>query len=149
MKTPLQTVLEHKKSASSLLTVRPTATVASAVDLLNSNKIGSVLVMDGDRLVGIFTERDVLRRVVGGRMDPEKTTISQVMTRELVVMKPSSTVEDAMSVISERRVRHLPVVEGGKVLGVISQGDLNHWLIRNREVHIEQLVDYITGRYPA
>lgn len=149
MKTPLQTVLKHKKSASSLLTVRPTATVASAVDLLNSNKIGSVLVMDGDRLVGIFTERDVLRRVVGGRMDPEKTTISQVMTRELVVMKPSSTVEDAMSVISERRVRHLPVVEGGKVLGVISQGDLNHWLIRNREVHIEQLVDYITGRYPA
>lgn len=149
MKTPLQTVLQHKKSASSLLTVRPTATVASAVDLLNSNKIGSVLVMDGDRLVGIFTERDVLRRVVGGRMDPEKTTISQVMTRELVVMKPSSTVEDAMSVISERRVRHLPVVEGGKVLGVISQGDLNHWLIRNREVHIEQLVDYITGRYPA
>ena len=149
MKTPLQTVLEHKKSASSLLTVRPTATVASAVDLLHSNKIGSVLVMDGDRLVGIFTERDVLRRVVGGRMDPEKTTISQVMTRELVVMKPSSTVEDAMSVISERRVRHLPVVEGGKVLGVISQGDLNHWLIRNREVHIEQLVDYITGRYPA
>jgi CBS domain-containing protein len=149
MKTPLQTVLKHKKSASSLLTVRPTATVASAVDLLNSNKIGSVLVMDGDRLVGIFTERDVLRRVVGGRMDPEKTTISQVMTRELVVMKPSSTVEDAMSVISERRVRHLPVVEGGKVLGVISQGDLNHWLIRNRDVHIEQLVDYITGRYPA
>jgi CBS domain-containing protein len=149
MKTPLQTVLKHKKSGSSLLTVRPTATVASAVDLLNSNKIGSVLVMDGDRLVGIFTERDVLRRVVGGRMDPEKTTVSQVMTRELVVMKPSSTVEDAMSVISERRVRHLPVVEGGMVLGVISQGDLNHWLIRNREVHIEQLVDYITGRYPA
>jgi CBS domain-containing protein len=64
-------------------------------------------------------------------------------------MRPSSTVQDAMTVVAERRCRHLPIVEEGKVLGVVSAGDLNHWLIRNREVDIRQLVDYISGKYPA
>jgi CBS domain-containing protein len=147
MQTPLRTLLAGKQAKTHA--VAPTATVAAAVDLMNANKVGSVLVMDSDRLVGVFTERDVLRRVVGGRMDPAKTTVSEVMTRELVVLRPGSTVADAMAVVSEKRVRHLPVVDEGKVVGVISAGDLNHWLIRNREVHIEQLVDYITGKYPA
>jgi CBS domain-containing protein len=99
--------------------------------------------------VGIFTERDVLRRVVGERRDPSSTRVADVMTRELVVMRPTASVVDAMRVISERRVRHIPVVEGGKVLGVVSQGDLNHWLVRNREGQIQDLVDYVTGKYPA
>jgi len=148
LKTPLRTVLANK-SGGPTHSVSPAMTVAAAVEVLNANKVGSVLVMDGQRLVGIFTERDVLRRVVGARKDPEKTRVADVMTRELAVMKPGSTVEDAMSVISEKRIRHLPVVEDGKVVGVISQGDINHWLIRNREVEVNHLVDYITGKYPA
>jgi len=148
-KTPLSTVLAHKGKANVAHAVAPTMTVAAAVDLINQAKIGSVLVMDQGRLVGIFTERDVLRRVVGERRDPEKARVADVMTRELVVMRPTSTVEDAMQVISERRIRHLPVVDGGRVLGVISQGDLNHWLVRNREVEIQSLVEYVTGKYPA
>lgn len=147
METPLQTLLAEK--TGELQTVAPEMTVSAAVELINARKIGSVLVMDGDRLVGIFTERDVLRRVVGERRDADRTRVADVMTRELVVMKPSSTVRDAMTVVAERRCRHLPIVEEGKVVGVISAGDLNHWLIRDREVHIEQLVDYINGRYPA
>ncbi len=147
MQTPLRTLLSHKSSA--VHAVSPSMTISAAVDLMNSKKIGSVLVMDGDRLVGIFTERDVLRRVVGGRLDPDKARVADVMTRELVVLRPSSTVGDAMSVVSERRCRHLPVVEDGKVLGVVSAGDLNHWLISGHQVQIDQLVDYITGRYPA
>ena len=148
LKTPLRTVLANKPSAA-IHTVSPAMTVAAAVDLLTANQVGSVLVMDGPSLVGIFTERDVLRRVVGGRKDPERTRVADVMTRELAVMKPGSTVEDAMTVIAEKRIRHLPVVEEGKVVGVISQGDLNHWLIRNREVQVSQLVEFITGKYPA
>ncbi len=148
LKTPLGTVLAAKATPVTH-TVSPAMTVAAAVDVLNANKVGSVLVMDGPRLVGIFTERDVLRRVVGGHMDPDKTRIADVMTRELAVMRLSSTVEDAMTVIAEKRIRHLPVVEEGKVVGVISQGDLNHWLIRNREVQVSQLVEFITGKYPA
>lgn len=146
MQTPLRTLLGQKKGRPH--SVPPTSTVAGAVELMNANKVGSVLVMDGERLVGIFTERDVLRRVVG-RLDPTKTQVSQVMTKDLVVMRPTSTVADAMAVVSEKRIRHLPVVEEGRVVGVISAGDLNHWLIRGHQGQIEQLVDYISGKYPA
>ncbi len=145
--TALRTLLSHKSTA--VHRVAPSTTIAQAVDLMNANKIGSVLVMDGERLVGIFTERDVLRRVVGGRLDPDSTRVADVMTREVVVMRPSATVADAMAVVSERRCRHLPIVEDGAVLGVLSSGDLNHWLIRGHQVQIGELVDYITGRYPA
>ena len=149
LKTPLATVLANKGKANVAHAVAPTMTVAAAVDLLNQNKIGCVLVMDQGRLVGIFTERDVLRRVVGERRNPEKCLVADVMTRELVVMRPSSTVGDAMQVISERRIRHVPLVDGSKVLGVISQGDINHWLVRDREVELQTLVEYVTGKYPG
>ena len=147
--TPLSHVLAGKARGSSTLTVPPDITVAMAVEVLNENQVGSVLVMDGARLVGIFTERDILRRVVGERRDPATTKVSDVMTRDLVVMRPTSSVVDAMRVISEKRIRHVPVVDGNIVLGVVSQGDLNHWLVRNREGQIQDLVDYVTGRYPA
>ncbi len=147
MHTPLRTLLLQKSGKTHSVT--PDATVSAAVDVMNAANVGSVLVMEGTRLVGIFTERDVLRRVVGNRMAPEKTLISQVMTDQPALMRPTSTVADAMAVVSEKRVRHLPVVEDGRVLGVISAGDLNHWLIRGHQVEIDQLVDYITQRYPA
>jgi CBS domain-containing protein len=147
MHTPLRMLLAQKKGKTHA--VAPTATVAAAVDVMNANKVGAVLVMDGDRLVGVFTERDVLRRVVGGRMDPARTQVSDVMTRELVVLRLTSTVGDAMAVVSEKRIRHLPVVDEGQVVGVISAGDLNHWLVGDHQVKIDQLVDYITGKYPA
>ncbi len=147
MQTDLRTLLANKSNV--VHTVAPQMTVSAAVELINAKKIGSVLVMDGSKLLGIFTERDVLRRVVGERRNPDTTRVADVMTRDLVVMRPTATVQDAMTVVSERRCRHLPVVDEGKVLGVISAGDLNHWLIRNRDVDIERLVDYITGKYPA
>ncbi len=147
MQADLRTLLASKDNV--VQTVTPGMTVSAAVELINAKKIGSVLVMDGERLLGIFTERDVLRRVVGERRNPDTTRVADVMTRELVVMRPTSTIQDAMTVVSERRCRHLPVVEDGKVLGVVSAGDLNHWLIRNRNVDVERLVDYITGKYPA
>ena len=147
--TPLSQVLATKARGTATLSVPPTVTVAAAAAVRNEHKVGSVLVMDGDRLVGIFTERDVLRRVVGERRDPATTRVADVMTRELVVMRPTASVEDAMRVVSERRVQHIPVVEGARVLGVVSQGDLNHWIVRNREGQIQDLVDYVTGKYPA
>lgn len=147
LETPLRTLLESKPRVTHSVT--PEMTVQAAVDVLNAHNVGAVLVMSGTGLVGIFTERDVLRRVLGARRDPRETRVEDVMTRELVVMRPSSTVQDGMTVVSERRCRHLPIVDEGKVLGVISAGDLNHWLIRNREIDLEQLVQYIAGKYPA
>ncbi len=147
--TPLSQILAGKGRGTSTLTVSPEVTVAAAAEVLIRNQVGSVLVLDGGRRVGIFTERDVLRRVVGERRDPAATRVADVMTRELVVMRPTSTVGDAMKVISDKRIRHVPVVDGGKVIGVVSQGDLNHWIVRNREGQIQDLVDYVTGKYPA
>jgi CBS domain-containing protein len=147
--TPLSEVLAGKARGSATLSIQPDVTVAAAAELLIRNQVGSVLVLDQGRLVGIFTERDVLRRVVGERRDPTTTRVSEVMTRDLIVMRPSSSVVDAMRVISEKRIRHIPVVEGGAVVGVVSQGDLNHWLVRNREGQIQDLVDFVTGKYPA
>jgi CBS domain-containing protein len=147
--TPLSEVLAGKARGAATLSIAPDVTVAAAAELLIRNQVGSVLVLDQGRLVGIFTERDVLRRVVGERRDPATTRVSDVMTRDLVVMRPSASVVDAMRVISEKRIRHIPVVEGGAVVGVVSQGDLNHWLVRNREGQIQDLVDFVTGKYPA
>jgi CBS domain-containing protein len=147
METQLRTLLENKPGA--VHSASPDMTVAAVVAILNAQNVGAVLVMNGTELVGVFTERDVLRRVVGQHRDPDKTLVADVMTKDLVVMRPSSTVQDAMTVVAERRCRHLPIVEDHKVLGVISAGDLNHWLIRNREVDLEQLVDYIQGKYPG
>lgn len=147
MEMQLQTLLENKPAG--VVSVPPEMTVAAAVDLINAKRLGAVLVMTGPQLVGIFTERDVLRRVVGERRDPDTTRVGEVMTRDLFVMRPTATVQDAMTVVAERRCRHIPVVEDGRVLGIISAGDLNHWLIRNREVDVQQLVEYISGKYPA
>jgi CBS domain-containing protein len=147
METQLRTLLENKPGA--VHSTSPEMTVAAAVAILNTRNVGALLVMKGAELVGVFTERDVLRRVVGEHRDPDTTRVGDVMTRDLVVMRPSSTVQDAMTVVSERRLRHLPIVEEGKVVGIISAGDLNHWLIRNREVDISELVDYIKGAYPG
>jgi CBS domain-containing protein len=146
--TPLSQVLASKARGSSTLSTSPDVTVAAAADLLVRNKVGSVLVMDQGRLVGIFTERDILR-LVAERRDPASTRVADVMTRDLVVMRPSASVVDAMRVISEKRIRHIPIVESGAVLGVVSQGDLNHWLVRNREGQIQDLVDFVTGKYPT
>lgn len=147
METQLRTLLENKPGT--VHSTSPEMTVAAAVAILNARNVGALLVMKGAELVGVFTERDVLRRVVGEHRDPDTTRVGDVMTRDLVVMRLSSTVQDAMTVVSERRFRHLPIVEEGKVVGVISAGDLNHWLIRNREVDISELVDYIKGAYPG
>jgi CBS domain-containing protein len=125
------------------------STVIDAVRKMNSERIGAVLVTDADQLVGIFTERDVLLRVVDADQDPRSTPVADVMTRQPVVVKPSTTVEEAMAVVSEKRCRHLPVVENDQLVGLVSAGDLTHWVTRNQEYHIQDLVNYITSKYPG
>lgn len=130
---------------SSVATVAPGATVAEAVALMNERSIGSLLVTEGERLVGIFTERDVLRRVVAARRDPDQTLVRDVMTDDLIVISPTTEVEDAMRIVTDRRCRHLPVVEGRKLVGMISIGDLTRWTIRHQQAEIQDLVSYMTS----
>lgn len=103
----------------------PQATVLEAAQLMNDRHIGSVLVTEGNQLVGIFTERDVLRRVVAERRDPATTTVADVMTSPVACAAPHTTLDEIRTVMRDKRIRHVPVVNGGGVLGMISLGDLN------------------------
>ena len=126
--------------------VGPGATVLEAAVLMNEYKIGALAVMDGGRLVGIFTERDVLRRVVGEGRNPAATRVADVMTAELVCCGPETTLEEARGVMKNRRIRHLPVLEGdGRLMGLVSIGDLNARMEHAQEHHIHLLHEYIYG----
>ncbi len=103
----------------------PQATVLEAAQLMNDRHIGSVLVTEGNQLVGIFTERDVLRRVVAEQRYPATTTVADVMTSPVACAAPHTTLDEIRTVMRDKRIRHVPVVNGGGVLGMISLGDLN------------------------
>jgi CBS domain-containing protein len=129
--------------------IEPTASVKEAVQKMTERGIGALLVMTASNPVGIFTERDALRRVLARGLDPAKTSVADVMTRELVVVDPKVTVGDAMAIITSRRFRHLPVLEDGRIIGIVSSGDLTRWVSRYREGEVQQLIQFITGQYPA
>ena len=141
MNEAVSRLLDEKTEA--LETVAPKTSVRRAIDRMNERHIGSVLVMEGERLVGIFTERDVLTRVVPRALDPERTPVAEVMTRELVTITPRRTVQEALMVVTDTRHRHLPVVDGQKVVGLISIGDLTRWIVRHQQRTIDDLIDYV------
>ncbi len=125
-------------------TIEPGASVLEAVQRMNARGIGSLIVTNGAGPVGIFTERDVLVRVVAAQADPRTLEVGQVMTTDLVTIDPMTSVAEAMSLITERRCRHLPVVDDGKLIGMVSSGDLTAWLTRDQQQTIYDLTDYIT-----
>ena len=105
--------------------------------------------MDGSQIAGIFTERDVLRRVVDADRDPALTKVAAVMTRNPATIQISAHVSEAMNLMTDRRFRHLPVVEDGSVVGMLSIGDILRWLTMQQEDEIRHMSDYITGQGPA
>jgi CBS domain-containing protein len=143
----LHLILEEK--GRGLLVAAPEATVIEAVDMMCQARVGALLVMQSDMLVGIFSERDVMSRVVLVGLDPKRTRVGDVMTRDVVCVEIDVSPDEAMAIITDRRMRHLPVVDGRRVVGVVSIGDLVRWAIRDREQSIEQLREYVTGRYPG
>lgn len=146
MKHHVKRILEEK--GNDVYAVNPEATVLEAVRRMNEHRVGALMVMDGDRPVGIFSERDVLTRVLDGGKDPARTRVAEVMTTDLVCVRPETTVEEAMAVVTERRCRHLPVMEGERLHGLVSIGDLTRWIVKDQHIHIRDLVDFITGKYP-
>lgn len=135
------------KKGSQVLTIGKEATVLEAAMLMNEHRVGALVVMDQGRCVGMFTERDVLRRVVGERRDPFSTPIAEVMTTEVVCCTPQTTVEEARGAMMNRRIRHLPVMDGENLLvGLISIGDLNAHQTTSQEQTIHLLHEYLYGR---
>jgi len=125
--------------------VRPDDTVLAALGVMAKHEIGAVLVLDGDQLVGILTERDYARKVVLVGRSSKDSPVRSIMTADVVCVPPSRTVEECMGLMTERRVRHLPVVENGRVVGLVSIGDLVKATIDEQEFTINQLKSYIAG----
>ena len=115
--------------------------VTECVRTMSGEKIGALMVMDGERLIGIFTERDALNKVLAAGLDPRSTKVSEVMTKDPYCIPPTTTVGAAMELVTKRRFRHLPIVENGKLLAVVSSGDLTHWLAKDQVGEVQELVD--------
>ncbi|HRE84059.1 MAG TPA: CBS domain-containing protein [Opitutaceae bacterium] len=143
MDTPISALLERKGSV--VYSVPSTFSVAEAVAEMNRCRVGAIVVIDRDHLVGIFTERDVLRRVVGAGIDPVQTPVSEVMSTSVMTITPEATIEDTMNVFTQKRCRHLPVVAQNQLVGVVSIGDVTRWVTDLHRTEAEHLKNYIAG----
>ena len=137
------------EKGSQVCALEPSATVVAAVERMCAERIGALLVCEGGEPVGVFSERDLMTRVILAQRDPRQTTLAQVMTRDVVCVDPDTSFSEAMAIMSERRCRHLPVVRESRLVGIISIGDLVRWASRDQQFHIRMLTNYIHGKYPT
>jgi CBS domain-containing protein len=133
------------KPDQTIYTIAPTASVFDAVKLMAEKNIGALLVMEGEQLVGIITERDYARKIVLMTRSSKDTPVRDIMASEVMYVRPDQTSEECMVLMTENRLRHLPVMNGGKLIGLISIGDLVKDVISEQKFIIEQLQHYITG----
>lgn len=142
MKT-VKEILEAK--GTEIWSVQPSDTVLDSLRLMSDKGIGSLLVMDGEKLMGIVTERDYARKVILEGKSSKDTSVSDVMTRKVLCVSPERTVDECMALMTDKRARHLPVVDQKRVVGVVSIGDLVKTLINEQQILIDQLQHYISG----
>jgi len=143
----VESVLSQKRT--SIWSISPNATVYDALVLMAEKEIGSLLVMSGSRLVGLISERDYARKIILMGRSSKETTVAEVMAEEPVTVSPRETVSACMQLMTDHRRRHLPVVDGDRVVGILSIGDLVNWIVQSHEQTIQQLHGYIAGAYPA
>jgi CBS domain-containing protein len=144
---PISSILFHKTTA--LWSIAPEATVFDAIKLMAEKNIGALLVLSGGRLAGVFTERDYARKIALHGKNSRQTQIIEMLPKEILTVTPDDSVEDCMKLMTEHRVRHLPVMEGPNVVGIISIGDLVNWIISTQNAAIEQMEQYIAGGVAA
>ena len=132
-----------------IFSVPPNVTAAAAAIEMDRHKVGAILVVENGRIVGIFTERDVLSRLVAAGLDPELTPIERIMTRDPITVPSTTTVDEVMELFTNKRFRHLPVVDDGRLVGLVSIGDILRRMVDTHRHEAEQLKQYITGGYQA
>jgi len=142
----IREILNHKGSA--VWTIAPDATVFDAIQLMAEKNIGALLVTQEGKLVGIFSERDYTRKVALKGRASKETRVREVLSGHVIHVTPNHTVDECLRLMTDHRVRHLPVLDGEKIAGVISIGDLVNWVISAQSSTIHQLQTYITG-YPT
>ncbi len=136
-----------KSKVSQLWSVSPETTVFDAITLMAEKNIGSLLVTADDKLIGIVSERDYTRKVALKGKSSKTIAVREIVSTPVVTVGPGHTVEECLRLMTDRRVRHLPVLEGDKILGVVSIGDLVNWVISAQNVALEQMENYIAGNY--
>ena len=145
--TAAKTLLEHK--GRDIWTAAPDITVYEAIQHMSDKNVGALPVVDGGKLVGIISERDYMIKVVLKGKASKDTLVRDIMTSKVVSVSPDESVSECMRIVTEHRIRHLPVVEGDELLGIVSIGDLVRWIIATQRMTIDQLNAYIAGGYAA
>ncbi len=141
----VQSILDKK--GRHVFSIAEDATVLDAACLMNAHRIGALVVTRGEKVIGIFTERDILNRVVAARRDPVQTAVREVMSSPVAVCSPETTRDECRAVMRHRRLRHLPVVQEGRLIGMISIGDVLEATEAEHEMTIQYLYEYLYGEW--
>lgn len=143
----IQSVLNLKQNPGQVYTIRPDVTVFEALQVLADKNIGALVVVEGDKPIGIFSERDYARKCILFGKHSKETLVKDIISADLITVSPDQSVEDAMRLMTEHRVRHLPVIKDGKLIGLVSIGDLVNYIIKTQDQMIKQMENYIQGTY--
>lgn len=144
----INSILKEKKT-SGVWTIGPSATVFEAIEMMSSRNVGALPVTEGEQLIGIVSERDYTRKVILKGRSSRETPVSAIMTEEVISVDPSINVVSCLQMMTDKSVRHLPVLVDGKLVGIVSIGDLVRHIISAQGALISQLRDYVIGSYPG
>lgn len=143
----ISAILRNK--GAKVYSVAPEVTVYEAIQIMADRNIGALLVMQSDELLGIVSERDYTRKIALKGKQSKQTPVSEIMFTPVISATEESSVEECMRLMTEHRMRHLPILEMGRVVGVVSIGDLINWIIQTQREALNSLEDYISGKYPG